>query len=336
MIEFYLNQIKTPTTLSHKGDNGKSLVIGGSDLFHAASQWSFAVISRFVDMTFYSSVAQNNEILLESKIALHDGVVVARKELPEYLKEVTSVLIGPGMRRDFRTRFAPAQLQRILPEDLTELDWEFDTQAVVSAVLRSYSQKQWVIDAGALQVLQPGWLPKGSILTPHRKELEDLLGRIKGFEQAITVVESLVEIQNAVAKEYWKEGGPSQPATVLTKAQLDRFFPKQLILRLYEISSLLKNATIILKGPADVIWNQEELAVAVGGNAGLTKGGTGDVLAGLITGFVTQSPALASCVVASCLNKQAGHELFAKRATMYNSSDLVKQISLVWGALQSN
>lgn len=336
MIEFYLRQIHQPAPHSRKGENGKALVIGGSDLFHAASQWSFLVVSRLVDMAFYSSVAQNNEILQESKHAVADGVVIQRQDLPQYLQEVQSVLIGPGMRRDFHTRFSPVQLKKIMPADLSELDWEFDTQAVVSALLRAYPQKQWVIDAGALQVVDPQWLPQNAILTPHRKELEDLFARLPKndrHELFTTIPETLAEIQAAIAKEYWQTEKSMSP-TVLTKQQQQHFFPKQLFARLYEISTQLNSACLIVKGQADIIWNNEDVAVVVGGNAGLTKGGTGDVLAGLITGFVAQSPPFASTVVASYLNKAAGHTLYQRQATMYNSSDLVEEIPSVWQVLQ--
>ena len=52
-----LDQLYRPGKDSHKGQNGKLLVIGGSNLFHSASMWSLEVASRIVDMVFYSSVA---------------------------------------------------------------------------------------------------------------------------------------------------------------------------------------------------------------------------------------------------------------------------------------
>jgi len=43
MNEFDINDLKklyVPALNSHKGENGKLLIIGGSVLFHAASLWS--------------------------------------------------------------------------------------------------------------------------------------------------------------------------------------------------------------------------------------------------------------------------------------------------------
>src|SRR5690606_36459628 len=101
----WISQIRHPAPSSRKGQNGKAIVIGGSDLFHAASQWSFTAASRWVDMLFYSSVVENNDLIKQAKIAMTDGVVVSRSSIPEYLAESDAALIGPGMRRDISSRF---------------------------------------------------------------------------------------------------------------------------------------------------------------------------------------------------------------------------------------
>src|SRR3990167_655551 len=92
-----LTQLYRPPKNSHKGQNGKLLVIGGSDLFHSASMWSLEVASRIVDMVFYSSVPVNEAIVKKQKERFHDGIVVPQGKLNEYIKEADCVLIGPGM-----------------------------------------------------------------------------------------------------------------------------------------------------------------------------------------------------------------------------------------------
>jgi len=70
MNEFDVKDLKklyVPASDSHKGENGKLLIIGGSVLFHAASLWSLQVASRIVDMVFYSSVPSNNELIQQAK-----------------------------------------------------------------------------------------------------------------------------------------------------------------------------------------------------------------------------------------------------------------------------
>ena len=48
----YQSQIVLPAPDSRKGDNGKLLIVGGSELFHAAGAWSLEAAARVVDMVF--------------------------------------------------------------------------------------------------------------------------------------------------------------------------------------------------------------------------------------------------------------------------------------------
>jgi NAD(P)H-hydrate epimerase len=58
----------------------------------------------------------------------------------------------------------------------------------------------------------------------------------------------------------------------------------------------------------------------------LSKGGSVDVLAGLIASFYCTSLALASAVMGSVINKKAGDELFEKVGPFFNTSDLINQL----------
>ena len=53
-ISTYLKRIRLPQKNSHKGENGRLIIIGVSELFHAASAWSLDIASKIVDMVFYS------------------------------------------------------------------------------------------------------------------------------------------------------------------------------------------------------------------------------------------------------------------------------------------
>ncbi len=66
-IKPYLRQLSIPAVNSHKGQNGKLMIIGGSGLFHSASIWAAEIASHFVDMVHYSSTPENNQILLSLK-----------------------------------------------------------------------------------------------------------------------------------------------------------------------------------------------------------------------------------------------------------------------------
>lgn len=86
--------------------------------------------------------------------------------------------------------------------------------------------------------------------------------------------------------------------------------------------------TILLKGTTDRIAGPDGSEQSVeGGNAGLTVGGTGDVLAGLTGGLVSQKiPQPTACVMASTILKRAGENLFAEKGYAYTAKDIVMLI----------
>lgn len=249
-----LNQLYRPPKSSHKGENGKLLIIGGSELFHSASMWSLEVASRIVDMVFYSSVPVNEEIVRKQKERFHDGIVVPQGKVEEYIEEADCVLIGPGMER---TK---------------------ETKAKTDGLLKQYPKKKWVIDGGALQVMDKNLLNKNMIITPHHQEYKILFGEEK--------------IETA-AKKY--------------------------------------KCTIVLKGREDVICDSEKCLINQTGNEGMTKGGTGDVLAGLIAALYCKNEAFLAASAGTYLNGLAGDRLYTMVGPYFNSADLVREIPAVMG-----
>lgn len=260
-IKQALQKIYLPDSNSHKGQNGKLLIIGGSKLFHAASKWSLDVASKIVDMVFYSSVPSNNKLIQEAKQNFWGGIVIERSQLKNYIEEADAILIGPGMDRSFYTK------------------------KLVNQLLKKYPHKKWVIDAGALQMVNPNLLNEHHIITPHHQEI------------------ALLQQKNQIFDE----------------------------------KNYQANCFCLLKGPSDKIFSPHNpLPIQVsGGNAGMTKGGTGDVLAGLLAAFYCKNEAIDSCVLASYLNKKAGEELYQKQGVYYNTNDLVEIIpEVLWRELQ--
>lgn len=88
-----------------------------------------------------------------------------------------------------------------------------------------------------------------------------------------------------------------------------------------------RSTIILLKGPVDKIYspNQEVIEIE-GGVPGMTKGGTGDVLAGLIAAFYCKNDALESAILASFFNKKAGEELSKTVGDYFNASDLADEL----------
>jgi NAD(P)H-hydrate epimerase len=256
-----LKKLYRPGKNSHKGQNGKLLVIGGSNLFHSASMWSLEVASRIVDMVFYSSVPVNEAIVEKQKERFHDGIIVPKGKLGEYIAEADCVLIGPGMERDQATR------QR------------------VNELLKQYPAKKWVVDGGALQVMDKNLITGRMILTPHHKEFERLTGT--------TIIRSIV------------------------------------VRQVREFSLKFKQVTVVLKGRDDIICQGNQAVVNRTGNEGMTKGGTGDVLAGLIAALYCKNEAFLAASCGTYLNGLAGDRLYERAGPYFNASDLVHELPKV-------
>jgi len=282
MNQFDINDLKKlyiPPPSSHKGQNGKMAIIGGSHLFHGASLWALKVASRIVDMVFYSSIEENNELAQKLKSELYDLIVVPRNKIEDYLQEADVILIGPG-----------------LPREEGREAGEESTRNLVKRLFEKFSDKKWVIDGGALTEIEPEWLRElngNVILTPHHKEFENL------FDDVI-----LSESEES-------------------KKILRRFTPQDDMVA--EMSKKY-NCTILLKGPTDLICSPEECVSVEGGNAGMTKGGTGDVLAGLVAALACKNDLFLAAASGSFINKKAGEELFKRVGYYFNASDLADEI----------
>jgi len=86
-----------PPKDSHKGQNGKLLIIGGSERFHGAPLFAAKMASRIVDLVYFSSIPENNELIKKMKSKLCDFIAVPQDEVLKIVNEVDAVLIGSGL-----------------------------------------------------------------------------------------------------------------------------------------------------------------------------------------------------------------------------------------------
>lgn len=266
-IHPYFKNLKIPAAKSHKGQNGKLLIVGGSHLFHAASIWAAEVASHFVDMVHYCSTEENNAIVNQLKTIFRNGMVVPRNLVHDYVKEDDAVLIGPGMVREGE--------ERIVTKELTH------------RLLKEFPSKPFVLDAGALQMMKPEWLAsmkEKAIVTPHQLEFLRLFGQDLSALDVETKARAVAETARA------------------------------------------NHCIILLKAVVDVISDGDSTFIIEGGNAGLTKGGTGDILAGLVAALRTKHDPIISSVLGSYLIKRTADDLFTHKGTWYNNSDLIGSI----------
>lgn len=255
-----LKSLHLPPKESHKGQNGKLTIIGGSHLFHGASLWALKVASRIVDMVFYSSVPENNELTKQLKSEAYDFIAVPRDKVEEYLAESDAILIGPG-----------------LPREEGRIGSEESSKEITERLLKKFPQKKWVIDAGSLQTMDLSLLNNNCLITPHHKEFENVF------------------------------------KTEANEENVGKMAPKY-------------DCTILLKGLADIICSSQDCRMVEGGNEGMTKGGTGDVLAGLVAALACKNDLFLAACAGSFINKRAGDELYKRVGPYFNATDLADQI----------
>ncbi len=100
-----------------------------------------------------------------------------------------------------------------------------------------------------------------------------------------------------------------------------------------EVSASAKrhNCIIVRKGPVTHVCSPENCVEVTGGNNGLTKGGTGDVLAGLTVALAAQNDPFLAAVASSWVVKRAADDLLERVGTVYNADDLAEEVPKVLG-----
>lgn len=94
---------------------------------------------------------------------------------------------------------------------------------------------------------------------------------------------------------------------------------------------LQNNNVLLVKGPTDIIISRNKIAYNRTGNQGMTKVGTGDVLAGLTAGFVAKTKDLfKSAIAASYINGFVGDLLLKqKKGYCFIASDIVGDLGKI-------
>jgi len=166
------------------------------------------------------------------------------------------------------------------------------------------------VDADGIKALSTADL-ENSIITPHIKELEIFMKNSK--------------INDVMIKRIINEKDIEMKAMIIRKAI------KLLGLKNNNKNFFENNNVLLLKGKIDIIISNEETFFNKTGNAGMSKAGTGDVLAGLAAGFLGQSKDLIqSAINAAYFNGLIGDILLKKKKGFtYLASDMVEEIKRV-------
>jgi NAD(P)H-hydrate epimerase len=249
---------------SHKGENGRVLVVGGSkDYAGAVALAGIAALRSGADRVVCAcpeKVAWAINCLSADLITrkLSGDFLQAKhaKGLVELAKESDAVLIGNG------------------------LGMRKQTLAAIRMILKSLKAKvPLVIDADAIKAIRIQDT-ENAVITPHRKEFEILCinSGIKADPRAV------------------------QP--------------------------VIGSNVVVLKGRIDTVISSGRIICNKTGNEGMTKAGTGDVLAGLCAGFIAQKHGLfqAACN-AVYINGAIGDLEKKKRGYGFVASDMLRDIT---------
>lgn len=182
------------------------------------------------------------------------------------------------------------------------------TANALEEILKASKGKPIVLDADALNILAKNrelldLVPPGSVLTPHDGELKRLL-------------------------QDWNEGRPG-PDEKRPGLEAGRPGPEEGHDKLIEAFCRRYGVILVKKGWRTRIFTPEgEVFENTTGNPGMAKGGSGDVLTGLITGLVARGyNTLTAAKLGVWIHGHAGDVLTAENtAEAYSSSDLIGRL----------
>ncbi|MBL7054427.1 NAD(P)H-hydrate dehydratase [Candidatus Woesearchaeota archaeon] len=278
--------IKLPkrNSKNHKGDNGKVLVIGGSEDYAGA-------------------------VALAGLAALRSGVDWVTVAAPEKVGWAVNALSSDLVVKKYKCSYFSLKYSgeiRRLSDDFDAflvgngIGVNIQTKNFVKKIVEN-NKKSKVVDADGIKSLSMD-IVENSIITPHNQELETFLLNSK--------------INRLIIKKIIKEKSIIKKS-LLIKNNLKKF--------------LGKNNVILLKGKIDVVISKDKIKYNKTGNAGMTKAGTGDVLAGLCVGFLGQGLSLIqSAINAAYFNGLIGDILLKKKKGFtYLASDMVEEIKRI-------
>lgn len=255
---------------SHKGQNGRVLVIGGSKDYSGAP--ALAALSSLASGSDLALVACPASISSPIRSYSPDLIVrtlsddfVSPKDVDQILKiseNFDSLVVGCGLGRE-------------------------DETAVALNDLLAEVQKPVLIDADGLKLSDLDLIKSAKndvVLTPHKAEFKAVFG-----SEIPEDLEDKMEMVQDAAKSC--------------------------------------GCTVLLKGAVDIISNGHKIRLNSTGNPGMTVGGTGDCLAGLVGGLMAQDyDGFEAAFLGAYINGRAGDIAAEKYCYHFTATNLLKFI----------
>lgn len=115
---------------------------------------------------------------------------------------------------------------------------------------------------------------------------------------------------------------PAGAVVTPNREEFEMLFGVTLTDQTVKAMALKYKCVIVAKGPIAYVSDGNEIIEIHGGNPGLTKGGVGDVTAGMIVGLLAKNPPLLAACCGTYLVKKTAEVLFEKVGYGFNSEDL--------------
>ena len=244
--------VRSRSNEAHKGDFGRLLIIGGSNIFSGAPVLAaMAALRTGVDLVTIASPEKTAYAISSMSPALITVKLKGKhlnsnhvSVLKNYLETANAVVLGPGLGTHEETKNAVKEIIEEIEDRGTPLLLDADG-------LKAFSEFKRKVNCPM-------------VLTPHSREYEIFTGS--------NLPESLEDRREAVQKTARKFG-----------------------------------VTILLKGSTDLISDGKSVKLNFTGNPGMTVGGTGDVLSGIVGGLMAMGATpLRSAIAGAFINGAAG------------------------------
>jgi ADP-dependent NAD(P)H-hydrate dehydratase len=258
--------------LSRKGENGITLIVGGSRIYHGAPLLSSIAALRSGTDLVYTAIPKIN--LSSSRNFSADLIFLpfpddkltsgsVRRLLNSIPKKIDAAGIGMGLS------FSKPSFLLTLINGLTQQDVRL------------------LIDAGALipEILKE-IINTETVITPHAGEFKRLFGQLP-----TTDLNEQIKLVTKMAKEY--------------------------------------GLIITLKGFWNIVSDGEKVYVIQRTTPSMTVGGTGDILSGLVAGYLTKYEPVHACILGLYFNGIAGLNLYGKVGLHMTASDLLSELPVV-------
>lgn len=278
---------------SKKGDNGRVLIIGGSkDYIGAVALAGLAALRSGAD---WVTIAAPEKVAWAINTLSPDLVTAKLKGDYFSLKHVNEI-VTLSKNRDVVLLGNGIGIKK-------------ETKQFMEKIIKIIKNLK-IIDADGIKALSSADL-ENSIITPHIKELQIFMENSNINKKIINQIKNGKNLER--------------------KALMIRKAINFLGVNKNNKSFFDNNNIILLKGPIDMIITKDEIYFNKTGNVGMSKAGTGDVLAGLCAGFLAQSKDLfQSAVNAAYFNGLIGDILLKKKKGFsYLASDMVEEIKRV-------